>query len=225
MTAATTIPTKFKTTTCEPATLDQLVQRLGGIPLSRILAQPPPGSATGADLIEAQKRFDRLYELVDGVLVEKGMGYTESLVAGVLIEVLRAFVVPRNLGVISGADGIVQLFPGLVRVPDVAFASWDRFPERKLPKEPIPSLAPDLAIEVLSASNTTAEMQRKRDEYFAAGVRLVWEIDPATRKVAVYSPDGAVVWLEGNQILDGGSVLPGFTLNLANLFAELDRHG
>ena len=89
------------------------------------------------------------------------MGCRESILAGVLIEVLRQFVVPRNLGLVSGADGSVRLFPGLVRIPDVAFASWDRFPGRKIPDEPIPSLAPDLAVEVLSDSNTPAEMDRK----------------------------------------------------------------
>ena len=78
------------------------------------------------------------------------------------------FVEPRNLGLVSGADGSVRLFPGLVRMPDVAFASWDRFPDRKIPKEPIPSLAPDLVIEVLSESNTKAEMERKRGEYFSS---------------------------------------------------------
>jgi Uma2 family endonuclease len=223
----TTAAAAFKAPTAitEPPKLDALIARLGDIPLSRILAQPAPGSATEADLIEAQKRFDRLYELVDGVLVEKGMGYSESVLAVFLSRILLNFVEPRNLGLVSGADGTVRLFPGLLRVPDVAFASWDRFPERKLPKEPIPSLAPDLAIEVLSPSNTSAEMQRKRDEYFASGVRLVWEIDPESRKVAVYSPDGAVVVLEATQVLEGGAVLPGFKLELSELFGELDRHG
>ncbi len=59
----------------EPPTLDDLVERLGGIPLSRILVEPAPGTATEADVLEAERRYDRLYELVDGVLVEKAMGY------------------------------------------------------------------------------------------------------------------------------------------------------
>src|SRR5439155_23923660 len=155
-------------------------------------------------------------ELVDGTLVEKGMGYHESLLAGVFIEVLRQFVVPRNLGVVATPDGMVRLFPGLVRGPDVAFASWDRFPNRKVPEEPIPSLAPDLVIEVLSKSNTRPEMKRKRGEYFAAGVLLVWEVDRKRRRVSVYTPDGAVTVLEASQRLEGGDVLPGFTLELSD---------
>jgi Uma2 family endonuclease len=208
-----------------PNTLQDLVERLGNIPLSRVLMDPLPGQATEADLLEAERRYHRLYELVDGTLVEKGMGYLESLLAGVLIGVLRQFVVPRNLGVVSAPDGTVRLFPGLVRVPDVSFASWDRFPDRRVPEEPIPSLAPDLVIEVLSQSNTRAEMKRKRGEYFAAGVRVVWEVDPKRRRVSVYRSDGTVTSLKASQRLEGGDVLPGFVLELSELISELDRRG
>jgi Uma2 family endonuclease len=212
-------------TTDAPPTLQDFIKRLGKIPLSRVLMDPPLGCATEADLLEAERRYHRLYELVDGTLVEKGMGYPESLLAVALIGFLRAFVVPRNLGVLSGPDGMVRLFPGLVRGPDVAFASWNRFPDRKIPKVPIPNLVPDLAIEVLSESNTRPEMKRKRGEYFDAGVRLVWEVDPKRRQVSVYTPDGAVTVLKASQRLEGGDVLPEFTLELTELFAELDRQG
>jgi Uma2 family endonuclease len=185
---------------------------------------PLPGLATEADVLEAERKYNRLCELVDGVLVEKAMGFTESILAAVLIEVLRGFVVPRNLGAVTGADGTVRLFPGLVRIPDVAFASWARFPGGKLPREPIPALAPDLVIEVLSVSNTPAEMKRKRGEYFSAGVRLIWEIEPESRSVSVFTPDGTVTRLENSAALDGSDVLPGFTLKLVDLFGELDRH-
>jgi Uma2 family endonuclease len=208
-----------------PYTLADFVERLGNIPLSRVLLDPLPGHATEADLVEAERRYNRLYELVDGTLVEKGMGFQESLLAGVLIQVLRQFVIPRNLGVVPTPDGMVRLFPGLVRAPDAAFVSWDRLPGRKIPEDPIPDLAPDLAIEVLSKSNTRAEMKRKRGEYFAAGVLMVWEVDRKRRTVSVYTPDGAVTVLKDSQRLEGGDILPGFVLELSDLFAELDRHG
>jgi Uma2 family endonuclease len=206
-------------------TLEELVEQLGDIPLRRIRMTPVPGTATEADLLVAEQRYHSLFELVDGVLVEKGMGYRESLLAGFLIAALRAFVVPRNLGAVSGADGFLRLFPGLVRAPDLAFALWDRFPDRKLPKEPIPTLAPDLVVEVLSESNTPKEMKRKRGEYFSQGVSVVWEIDPRKRKATVYYPDGTKTVLGESDRLEGGNVLPGFTLELGELFAELDRHG
>jgi Uma2 family endonuclease len=116
----------------------------------------------------------------------------------------------------------MRLAPGLVRIPEVSFISWDRFPNRRLPDEPIPDLAPDLAVEVLSPSNTREEMRRKLHDYFTAGSRLVWFVDPAARTVTVYtSPDQSMV-LRPDQTLDGGPVLPGFSLPLSQLFAELD---
>ena len=107
------------------------MDRLGEIPLSRILARPAPGTATEADLIQVNDSKRRLCELVDGVLVEKAMGLRESLLAGASSwRCSRAFVVPRNLGLVAGADGAVRLFPGLVRIPDVAFISWQPDPRR-----------------------------------------------------------------------------------------------
>ena len=91
------------TTMETPNTSQDLIDRLGNIPLSRVLMDPLPGHATEADLIEAERRYHRLYELVDGTLVEKAVGFEESVLATVLIEVLRRFVVPRNLGVVTGA--------------------------------------------------------------------------------------------------------------------------
>ncbi len=206
-------------------TLQDLLENLGNIPLFRVRMDPPPGLATEADVLDAERKHNRLCELVDGVLVEKGMGYGESVLAGALIEILRRFVKPRKLGVVSAPDGMIRLFAGLIRIPDVSFASWDRFPDRKVPKNPVPHLAPELVVEILSESNTPAEMERKRAEYFAAGVRVIWEIDPVPRTVAVSTADGSVNTLDASQTLDGGDVLPGFSLVLSELFAELDEEG
>ncbi len=206
-------------------TLADLLADLGDIDPARVVADPAPGTATEADLLALSDHTGRLYELVDGTLVEKAVGFRESILAFALGGILRAFVIPRNLGLVSGPDDTMRLFPGLVRMPDVAFISWDRFPDRRVPEEPIPSLAPDLAIEVLSASNTPKEMARKRREYFQVGVRLVWMVDRKTRTVAVYTSPDQFVTLDESQALDGGAVLPGFALPLRDLFVELDRRG
>ncbi len=205
-------------------TIADLLAQLGDIPPERVLFRPFPGTATERDVIEAE-REDRLCELVDGVLVEKAMGFRESLLAVVIGGILSAFVVPRNLGLVSGPDGTLRLFPGLVRIPDVAFIAWDRVPGGTIPEEPIPDLVPDLAIEVLSASNTPGEMARKRREYFAAGIRLAWMVDPRTRTVTVFTGPDQSRTLNESQTLDGGAVLPGFALPLRDLFAALDRQG
>jgi Uma2 family endonuclease len=112
-------------------TLADLLERLGRVPLSRIRFHPPPGTATERDVLEIAAHEDRLCELVDGVLVEKPLGYGESILAIFLGSVLGHFVRPRNLGHVTGEQGMLRLSPGLVRIPDVAFASWDRFPERR----------------------------------------------------------------------------------------------
>jgi Uma2 family endonuclease len=206
-------------------TLADLLDRLGGVPLKRIRFRPSIGTATVQDVIEIRRQEGKLCELVDGVLLEKVMGFVQSALACFLIEVLRAFVVPRNLGIVTGPDGTVELMSGLVRIPDVAFTQWDRLPGRRYPSAPIPQIAPNLTVEVLSQSNTPGEMTVKRQDYFTAGVELVWEIDPDARTVAVYTSVADVTNLTAADTLDGGSVLPGFTLPVQTLFAELDRHG
>jgi Uma2 family endonuclease len=200
----------------------EMVERLGNIPLARIRCTPPPGTATERDLLIAMRRSDRLYELVDGTLVEKTMGLSESMIAGQVLIEIGIFARRQDLGIPDGADGTVRLLKGLVRIPDVSFFCWDKLPGRVLPSEPIPDLFPDLAVEVLSESNTPEEMERKLREYFLAGVRLVWMIDPRQRTAAIYTaPDGPTAILDETQTLDGGNVLPGFTLPLAELFARL----
>jgi Uma2 family endonuclease len=118
---------------------------------------------------------------------------------------------------------MLRLAPGLVRIPDLSFISWDKLPGRLLPAKPVPNLAPDLAVEILSEGNTKAEMDRKVGEYFDAGVRLVWLIDPKKRSARVYSSRRQSVLLREDQSLDGGEVLPGFSVALAELFRHLPR--
>jgi Uma2 family endonuclease len=204
--------------TTENPTIADLLAELGDIPPHRILFRPTPGTATEQDVINLHERHKRLCELVDGVLVEKTMGFKESMLAGLIITYLVNFVRPRDLGIVTVPDGAVRLLPGLVRIPDVSFVSWDRLPDRQCPEEKIPSLAPDLAVEVLSESNTPKEMARKLREYFAVGVRLVWYVDPETRTVEVFTAVDRSTRLGADQTLEGGDVLPGFALPLAELF-------
>ncbi len=201
-------------------TIADLLKRLGNIPASRVRLYPTPGTATEKDVTRVLDRENRPCELVEGTLVEKPVGYDESVIAGLILTSLNNFVRPRKLGIVTGPDGTIKLFAGLVRIPDVAFASWDRFPDRKRPGTPIPQLAPDLVVEVLSKSNTKLEMKRKLKEYFAAGVRLVWIVDPRQRTARVHATVDRSVLIKSGQSLDGGAVLPGFVLPLDELFAS-----
>jgi Uma2 family endonuclease len=211
--------------TLEPPTLADLLHQLGDVPLERVWTRPAPGTATEQDVIDAEARGNRLCELVDGVLVEKTMGYYESRVAFVLGYFLESFLSRRDLGIALGADGTLRLMPGLVRIPDVCFVSWKRLPGRRMPSQPIPDLVPDLAVEVLSAGNTKREMQRKLEEYFETGVRLVWFIDPRTRTAEVYTSPRKSKIIPADGALDGGKVLPGFRLPLRKLFARASGEG
>src|SRR4051794_27124226 len=124
-------------------TIAQLLQRLGDIPADRVRFTPYPSTATIDDLLKPE---NKLCELVEGTLVEKAMGWRESYLARFLIEVIGPFVRAGNLGVCTGADGQWELMSGLVRLPDFAFATWDRLPDGKIPEEddPIPNIVPDL---------------------------------------------------------------------------------
>jgi Uma2 family endonuclease len=215
MTALATAPATFRT-------IADLLDQLGGIPPERVLAEPSPGHATEQDLLRLLDHEDRLCELVDGVLVEKTMGQYESHVAVVLSYFLETFLDTHDLGVVYGADGTLRLMPGLVRIPDVSFVSWDRLPGHKLLAEPIPDLIPNLAVEVLSISNTKREIDRKIGEYFRVGVQLVWVIDPPTRTAEVYTATDQCTELTEKESLDGGAVLPGFSLSLRRLFDRVD---
>ena len=197
-----------------------LVERLGAIPLDRVRTTPSPGSATERDVIEIHDQENRLCELLDGTLLEKTMGSFESYLALYLGHLLTTFVAENHLGIVLGADGMLRLAPGLVRIPDVSFVSWDRLPGRTFPREEIWRLAPDLAVEVISRGNTRQEMTRKLADYFSAGVRLVWYVYPAACEVQVYEALDKCVTLAVQDTLDGGSVLPGFRLPLATLFAQ-----
>lgn len=201
-----------------------LLHRLGDIPESRVLRHPPPGQATEADALALAEAADkRLCELVDATLVEKPVGYAESRVAVRICRLLDQFVDEHDLGAVTGADGLHRLFPGSVRIPDVAFASWARFPDGYPPPTPLPDFAPDLAVEVLSPSNTRREMERKRRDYFQAGVQIVWEVDARARVVDVYPDPDTCERLAGDDVLEGGSVLPGLEVPLPDIFRVLDR--
>src|SRR5438105_10257501 len=107
--------------------LADLLEQLGDIPAHRVLFRPRPGDATEADVLaylEAPRK--RICELIDGVLVEKPVGYTESFLASTLGAILFNFVDPRNLGIVTSPDGTVRLFAGRVRIPDLAFTAWAR---------------------------------------------------------------------------------------------------
>jgi len=122
----------------------------------------------------------------------------------------RGTVTCNDTGFISERD------PDTVRGPDVAYWSKERLPE--VPEGYI-TIAPDLAVEVVSPSDIFSRIQKKIREYLDRGVRLVWVVDPEGRTVTVYKPQRQATILEENDTLSGEEVLPGFSCPVAELFA------
>jgi Uma2 family endonuclease len=200
-----------------------LIARLDDIPPERIWLRPAPGEATEQDAVAANERLNRLCELIDGVLVEKPMGFFESRLAAVLIQLLGNYLTEHNSGFILGADGMLQYQPGQVRMPDVSVFMWHRFPGRIPPAGAVLRMTPDLAVEVLSPTNTPKEMERKLGEVFAGGGKLVWHVDPDERIFEVFTSINQSTVLDETQTLDGGTVMPGFSLPIKDFFALVGR--
>jgi Uma2 family endonuclease len=181
----------------------------------------PTNLQTGIMTIE---EFERLpddgwrLELVRGQVVrEPPAGFEHGDVAFEIGTLLRLFARKHRLGKVVGTDAGFVLFdePPTVRAPDVAFVSKERLtfdPKRFAP------IAPDLAVEVISPSNTMSEIHEKVLDYLDAGTRLVWVVDPGSCMVAVYRSRDEIRLLNRADELDGGDVLPGFRLKVSELF-------
>lgn len=181
---------------------------------------PWPGTASQRDLLSPDfRQAGGVLELVDGVLVEKPVGWLESRLATVLAAEIHAYLKRRNLGVVNcGGDAYLKLNRRLIRVPDVSFVRWERLPGRKAPKEPCPELIADLVVEVLSRANTRQEMQRKRSDFFSRGTTLFWIVDPRKFTVTVYRDEKTSEVLTIKDAMTGEGVLPGFRLSIRNWF-------
>ena len=204
-------------------TVEELASRVGAVPLCRIRTDPAPGDATEADVERVRRTESVLCELLDGVLVEKAVSDMSAFLAMALGRLLGNFVAPRQLGWIMGPDGFVWLFGKKLRSPDVSFVRRDQRPSGRLLVRGYADIAPALAVEIFSPGNTAGEMKQKRRDFFAAGTELFWIVYPERRGIEIFTaPETPCAVLGLEDTLDGGAVLPGFTLRVAELFAALD---
>lgn len=206
-------------------TIADVQERLGHIPESRILSFPAPGTATVQDLLDGSITGDRLYELVDGILVEKAMGWQQGFVGMWIGHLIQTYLNTNNVGLVAGSDGMIRFKLDLVRMPDVSFIRWDSVDDTDVIENPAGAfleVPPDLAVEVISPSNTRREMAIKLAEYAKAGVKLVWYVDPERKEVDAYPLGDAErkQTLAAADTLDGGTVLPGFAVPVARIFAS-----
>lgn len=176
-------------------------------------------SRTTIEAFEAMSLEGR-WELIDGELVEMTPSADESSsIAATIIGFLAPHVRAHHLGRVYAPDGGFVLFPDrpTVRVPDVAFVRADRAPQGAARKH-FPRLAPDLVVEVLSPSDRTSDVVAKLEMYQEAGVPLIWLVDPDNQTVTVIAAGKSTVVLRQGDTLDGGDILPGFSVPVAELF-------
>ncbi len=149
-----------------------------------------------------------------------------TLVCRAVFLALHAHVAPRQLGEVF-PDGFAYELPhrdDTVRVPDVSFVRAGRLPD-PMPRRGVLRLAPDLAVEVLSDSDTPSVLRNKIADYLDAGAALVWLVDLDERGVEVRVADAAPRWVGEGGTLEGGAVLPGFRVPVAELFRGIAREG
>ncbi|HUP02196.1 MAG TPA: Uma2 family endonuclease [Gemmatimonadota bacterium] len=172
------------------------------------------------------EEFERLpddgwrMELVRGKVVREPLAGFEHGTIGMRIgSILDRFVREHGLGEVVGADAGFVLFdePPTVRAPDIAFVAANRL---TFDLEKFAPVAPDLAVEIVSPTNTVSEIQAKVMDYLDAGTRVVWVVEPRSRSVTVYRSREEIRLLTEKGELDGGEVLPGFRLRVSEIFGR-----
>lgn len=198
------------TKTARPAVLwGHIVPKAGPIAVDTLLEMPDDGYR---------------YEVVEGILIRMaGSGFDATTIGGNVYFALRSFVQPRRMGAVTPADGVYR-FPNAETglLPDVGFVEASKVLLIADRRKPIP-FAPDLAVEVASPDQTAEAMAAKSRIYLNGGTRLVWVVWPARREVDVWrrgEDSGPVSTLTVETVLDGGDVVPGFFLPVADIFAD-----
>jgi Uma2 family endonuclease len=177
---------------------------------------------TAAEFYARYAGGDRRCELVDGEVIEMSpVSPAHGDVDSELTSILRPFVRERGLGRHYLNTGFyLRRNPDLVRAPDGAFVSTERLTACPPPAEGYWEAGPDLAIEIVSPNDTADDLNDRIRDYLDAGVRMVWVLYPRRKQVHLYSPAGDVRILFEGGVLDGGEILPGFALPLAEFWAR-----
>ncbi len=165
---------------------------------------------------------DAMVELIEGELVDVSPSehYSSELSLN-LVLILGEFVRTHRLGRISGENGgfLLSRDPDTVVAPDIGFVRLEKAPQR-LPRGQFVPFAPDLAVEIMSKSNTYPEMDRKARLYLDAGTSLVWVVEPEQESVIVYRSGEGPITLRGDDLITGEDLLPGFSLSVSELFRD-----
>jgi Uma2 family endonuclease len=174
----------------------------------------------GIQTVLTPEQLEPPFEMIDGVPKEKPrMGLFANILASYLSTAINNFSIPRRLGMAIN-ETTHKVDDQNSRRPDVSYVEYAKMPawEILLDDPPLLEAAPNVAIEIVSPSNTIAEMDTRIEEFFTSGVQLVWVVHPQSKQIYVYESTKDCKILEIGDMLDGGNVLPGFTLALAEMF-------
>jgi len=188
------------------------------------IEQPTTAPTEGAPILLTAEQFWELYEnkpfeLINGVPVEMSpTGALHQVVSLNCGAILREFVLKNRLGYVGASEGGYKLAtnPDIIRGADASFIRFERV-SGEIPDGYFP-VAPDLAVEVVSPGDRASEIMEKVNEYRAAGTPLIWVIYPKLRQVMVYHSGRDAQVLSGTDQLEGGDVLPGFSISITDLW-------
>ncbi len=164
----------------------------------------------------------RKYELVEGEIVVSNAGIEHEFIGAGLINSLFSFVRKHKLGIVCGSSAGYWMKSGNLRSPDVSFIAKERLQGLKYAPKKFFQRAPDLVVEILSPSDAVDGLHEKIVEYFESGARLIWVLNPEEQTILVYHSPQPDLLLRTGDSISGEDVIPGFSMPLSELFAELD---
>lgn len=166
--------------------------------------------------IRLPENADKYFELIAGEIYEMVSNWDSSKIAMIIGSFITQFVLLRDLGQVTGADGGYKV--GTDRyIPDVGFVKKERLTDQPYEEGYYP-IAPDLAVEVISPTDSDKKLRRKITNYLQAGI-TVWVVDPGDGLVEIHAPGQFVEVIEKDWTIDGGQVLPGFSLKVSAFLA------
>ncbi len=176
---------------------------------------------TAEDLLTLPTGMGKRHELLAGEIREMSpSGWPHGIVVGRLHNRLGSFIEEHDLGLVFGAETgfLITRDPDTVRAPDFGFVAKRNIP-KEMPSEAFWPGPPDLAVEVLSPSDKTGDVDEKIRAWLAAGCSAVWVIDPQLETVAVHRSSTDIQIKTADKVLEGGTIVPSFSCRVEELFS------
>jgi len=176
-----------------------------------------PGMKITEDELMRLPKDGRRWELVEGRLKEVPTNWRHDEIGGIIVALLMAH--SRGLGSITTGQAGFRMKNRNIRVPDVSFTRRERIPGGGPAPETFGDAAPDLCVEIISPSESPEDIAGKMREYFTSGAEQVWHVFPETQQVIVFTSPTEAQTFNGDDILNAGEMLPGFSYRVAEFFS------